>query len=64
MSFTDDDKEALGEDLDEIKSNLQEIKIILNSANKKLGTLVTIGVSFWLITMVGIIGGFLILALS
>jgi hypothetical protein len=57
MSFTDDDKEALGEDLDEIKSNLQEIKLQLRSSNKKLGTLVTIGISFWLITLIGLIGG-------
>jgi hypothetical protein len=57
MSFTDDDKEALGEDLDEIKSSLQEIKLQLRSSNKKLGTLVRIGISFWLMTMIGIIGG-------
>ena len=57
MSFTDDDKEALGEDLDEIKSNLQEIKLQLRSSNKKLGTLVTIGISFWLITLIGLISG-------
>jgi hypothetical protein len=62
MSFTDDDKEALGEDLDEIKSNLQEIKVQLRSSNKKLGTLVTIGISFWLITMIGLIGGFVMVA--
>jgi len=62
MSFTDDDKEALGEDLDEIKSNLQEIKLQLRSSNKKLGTLVTIGISFWLITMIGLIGGFVMVA--
>ena len=64
MSFTDEDKEALGEDLDEIKSNLQEIKFQLQSANKKLGTLARIAISFCLLTMVGIIGGFLILASS
>jgi hypothetical protein len=57
MSFTDDDKEALGEDLDEIKSNLQEIKLQLRSSNEKLGTLVKIGISFWLIMMIGLIGG-------
>jgi hypothetical protein len=64
MSFTDEDKEALGEDLDEIKSNLQEIKFQVHGANKKLGTLVAIGVSFWLVTVIGIVGWFLILASS
>lgn len=58
MSFNDDDKEALGEDLDEIKSNLQQINFQLASANRKLGTLVRIGVSFWLVTMVGLLGSF------
>ncbi len=64
MSFTDDDKEALGEDLDEIKSNLQEIKFYLHSSNRKLGTLVVIGISFWLMTLIGLIGWFLILTPS
>jgi hypothetical protein len=58
MSFNDDDKEALGEDLDEMKSNLQQINFHLASANRKLGTLVRIGVSFWLVTMVGLLGSF------
>jgi hypothetical protein len=58
MSFNEDDKEALGEDLDEIKSNLQQINFHLASTNRKLGTLVRIGVSFWLVTMVGLLGSF------
>jgi hypothetical protein len=55
MSFSEDDKEALGEDLDDLKSNLEEIKIGIKSINRNLGTLVTITVSLLLLSCIGII---------
>ena len=55
MSFSEDDKEALGEDLDDLKSNLEEIKIGIRSINRNLGTLVTITVSLLLLSLIGII---------
>jgi hypothetical protein len=64
MSFSEDDKEALGEDLDELKSNLEEIKMSVKIINRNLGTLVTITVSLLLISLVGIVGFVVILATS
>ena len=55
MSFSEDHKEALGEDLDDLKSNLEEIKIGVNSINRNLGTLVTISVSLLLLSFIGMI---------
>lgn len=41
MSFSDDDKEALGEDLDELKTSLEVIKLRAISIDKNLGSLLT-----------------------
>ena len=41
MSFTDDDKEALGEDLDELKTNLANLERRATGIQKDLRTLVT-----------------------
>ena len=64
MSFSEEDKEALGEDLDELKSNLEEIKMSVKNINRNLGILVTISVSLLLISLVGIVGFVVILATS
>jgi hypothetical protein len=41
MSFTDDDKDALGEDLDELKTNLAKLERTATGIRKDLRTLVT-----------------------
>ena len=64
MSFSQDDKEALGEDLDDLKSVLDEIRISVKSINRNLGTLVTIAVSLLLLTLMGIVGIAVVVATS
>ena len=41
MSFSDDDKEALGEDLDDLKTNLARLELRAKEIQKYLRTLVT-----------------------
>ena len=53
MSFSDEDKEALGEDLDEIKESLKSI----NRISKDLRTLVTMA---WVYIILSVIAGVLI----
>ena len=56
MSFTDEDKEALGEDLDEIKFNLAEISISAKNINTHIKTLTRIAVYTMLLYAIGLIG--------
>jgi hypothetical protein len=56
MSFTDEDKEALGEDLDELKSNLAEIRIHAKNINMHIKTLTRIAVYTVLLYAIGLIG--------
>ena len=56
MSFTDEDKEALGEDLDEIKFNLAEISISAKNINTHIKTLTRIAVYTVLLYAIGLIG--------
>jgi hypothetical protein len=56
MSFTDEDKEALGEDLDELKFNLAEISISVKNINTHIKTLTNIAISMVLIWLLGVIG--------
>ena len=56
MSFTDEDKEALGEDLDEIKFNLVEISITAKNINTHIKTLTRIAVYTVLLYAIGLIG--------
>ena len=56
MSFTDEDKEALGEDLDELKFNLAEISISVKNINTHIKTLTNIAISMVLVYVIGIIG--------
>jgi hypothetical protein len=53
MSFSEEDKEALGEDLDEIKESLKSI----NRISKDLRTLVTMA---WAYIILSVIAGVLI----
>jgi hypothetical protein len=56
MSFTDDDKEALGEDLDELKTELTQSRILLTNINTHVKTLSNIAVAMVLLNVIGIIG--------
>ena len=56
MSFTDDDKEALGEDLDELKTELTQTRILLTNINTHVKTLSNIAVAMVLVKVIGFIG--------
>ena len=53
MSFSEEDKEALGEDLDEIKESLKSV----NRISKDLRTLVTMA---WVYIIISVLAGVLI----
>jgi hypothetical protein len=55
MSFTDDDKEALGEDLDELKTNLANLERRATGIQKDLRTLVTMAWVYIILNAVGAI---------
>jgi hypothetical protein len=57
MTFTDDDKEALGEDLDELKTNLANLERRATGIQKDLRTLVTMA---WVYIILSAIAGILI----
>jgi hypothetical protein len=57
MSFTDEDKEALGEDLDELKTNLAILERTAKGIQKDLRTLVTMA---WIYIILSAIAGALI----
>lgn len=54
MSFTDDDKEALGEDLDELKTNLARLEHRATGIHKDLRTLVTMA---WVYIILSVVAG-------
>ena len=54
MSFTDDDKEALGEDLDELKTNLARLEHRATGIQKDLRTLVTMA---WVYIIISVVMG-------
>jgi hypothetical protein len=56
MSFTEDDKEALGEDLDELKTELTQSRILLTNINTHVKTLSNIAVAMVLLNVIGFIG--------
>ena len=55
MSFTDDDKEALGEDLDHLKTNLEKLYYEASLTRKHIGTLVTMAWVLWISNFIGFI---------
>ena len=54
MSFTDDDKEALGEDLDNLKTNLERLERRATGIQKDLRTLVTMA---WVYIILSVVMG-------
>lgn len=54
MSFTDDDKEALGEDLDDLKTNLARLERRATGIQKDLRTLVTMA---WVYIILSVVMG-------
>ncbi|CAN2178683.1 hypothetical protein MCEJIRE27_00234 [Candidatus Nanopelagicaceae bacterium] len=59
MSFSDEDKEALGEDLDELKATLNAIKDKATSIDKNLGSLLTMA---WVAIVISVVGALVIVA--
>lgn len=57
MSFTDDDKDALGEDLDDLKANLAKLERRAAGIQKDLRTLVTMA---WVYIALSVIAGVII----
>jgi hypothetical protein len=57
MSFTDDDKEALGEDLDELKATMTKLEQRAAAIQKHLRTLVTMA---WVYIILSVIAGVVI----
>lgn len=55
MSFSDDDKEALGEDLDEMKSHLARVEQLAAGMRRDVGTLVTMAWAYIILSVVGAI---------
>lgn len=60
MSFSEEDKEALGERLDEIQESFDELENLLVSVRQDVKKIAQIAVSFLLVTFIGIVGAFLI----
>jgi hypothetical protein len=54
MSFTDDDKEALGEDLDELKTTMAKLEQRAAGIQKDLRTLVTMA---WVYIILSAVAG-------
>lgn len=57
MSFTDEDKDALGEDLDELKINLAKLERRASGIQKDLRTLVTMA---WVYIILSVVMGVVI----
>jgi hypothetical protein len=64
MSFSEDDKEALGEDLDELKTELLQARVLLTNINTHVKTLTNIAVAFTLVSAIGFFSAALILILQ
>jgi hypothetical protein len=56
MSFTEDDKEALGEDLDELKTDLSQVRVLLTNINTHIKTLTNIAVAMVFVNVVAFVG--------
>jgi hypothetical protein len=56
MSFTEDDKEALGEDLDEIKTDLSQVRVLLTNINTHIKTLTNIAVAMVFVNVIAFVG--------
>lgn len=56
MSFTEDDKEALGEDLDELKTDLSQVRVLLTNINTHVKTLTNIAVAMVFANVIAFVG--------
>jgi hypothetical protein len=56
MSFTEDDKEALGEDLDELKTDLSQVRVLLTNINTHIKTLSNIAVAMVFVNVIAFVG--------
>ena len=63
MSFTEDDKEALGEDLDELKTDLSQVRVLLTNINTHIKTLTNIAVAMVFVNVIAF-GGVILLVLN
>ena len=61
MSFTEEDKEALGERLDELYVELSQARVLLVSISERMNTVKNILVAFALLSAIGSFGALFIL---
>jgi|688.fasta_scaffold151908_2 hypothetical protein len=64
MSFSEEDKEALGERLDEIQESFDELENLLVSIKQDVKRIAQIALSFFLVMLIGIVGAFFISIMS
>jgi hypothetical protein len=64
MSFTEDDKEALGEDLDELKTDLSQVRVLLTNINTHVKTLTNIAVAMVFVNVIAFVGVILLVLYS
>jgi hypothetical protein len=60
MSFSEEDKEALGERLDEIQESFDELENLLVSIQKDVKRIAQIALSFFLVMFIGLAGALFI----
>lgn len=60
MSFSEEDKEALGQRLDEIQESFDELENLLVSVKQEVTKIAQIALSFFLVMLVGLVGMFFI----
>lgn len=64
MSFSEEDKEALGERLDEIQESFDELEKLLVSVAQEVRKIGQIALGFFLLTLVSLVGAFFISIMS
>ena len=64
MSFSEEDKEALGERLDEIQESFDELEKLLVSVKQEVKKIAQIAMSFFLVMLVGLVGAFFVSMMS
>ena len=64
MSFSEEDKEALGERLDEIQESFDELENLLVSVKQEVKKIAQIALSFFLVMLVGLVGTLFISMMS
>jgi hypothetical protein len=64
MSFSEEDKEALGQRLDEIQESFDELENLLVSVKQEVRKIAQIALSFFLVMLVGFVGALFISMMS